>query len=56
VGSDRVLHPFDADGMVTAATFSGNGTCFFRNRFVRTQVEPPPRFLPRPLTTPFTLS
>jgi hypothetical protein len=25
--------------MITAATFNGNGTCFFRNRFVRTQVS-----------------
>mmetsp|Transcript_35773 Transcript_35773/g.80558 ORF Transcript_35773/g.80558 Transcript_35773/m.80558 type:complete len:601 (+) Transcript_35773:92-1894(+) len=37
VGSDRVMHPFDADGMVAAATFMGNGTCYFRNRFVRTR-------------------
>lgn len=30
------MHPFDADGMVSAATFMGNGTVYFRNRFVRT--------------------
>ena len=33
---ERVMHPLDADGMVTAATFLGNGTVYFRNRFVRT--------------------
>ena len=37
VGGEKVLHPFDADGMVSAATFNGAGSCFFRNRFVRTQ-------------------
>lgn len=29
------MHPFDADGMIAAFTFQ-NGSCFFRNRFVRT--------------------
>ena len=33
---EAVDHPLDADGMVTAATFLGNGTVYFRNRFVRT--------------------
>lgn len=37
VGDTKVMHPFDADGMVSAATFAGNGTVYFRNRFVRTQ-------------------
>lgn len=37
VHGSPVLHPFDADGMVTAATLLGNGTCYFRNRFVRTK-------------------
>lgn len=32
----KVMHPFDADGMVSAATFMGNGTVYFRNRYVRT--------------------
>lgn len=36
IGGDEIAHPFDADGMVTAITFQ-NGTCFFRNRFVRTE-------------------
>lgn len=29
------MHPFDADGLVSAVTFE-NGTAWFRNRFVRT--------------------
>ena len=33
---EAVDHPLDADGMVTAATFLGNGTVNFHNRFVRT--------------------
>jgi all-trans-8'-apo-beta-carotenal 15,15'-oxygenase len=35
VGRDRVVHPFDGDGMVRAVTFN-DGTAWFRNRFVRT--------------------
>ena len=30
------MHPFDADGLLSAVTFS-NGTAWFRNRFVRTR-------------------
>jgi len=37
VFGEKILHPFDADGMVVAATFTGNGTVYFRNRYVRTQ-------------------
>ena len=36
VGEEIVLHPFDADGMVSAVTFR-NGTAWFRNRFVETR-------------------
>lgn len=36
IGNDEVMHPFDADGMVVAITFS-NGKALFRNRFVRTK-------------------
>lgn len=36
VGSDLVLHPFDADGMVSAIQFD-KGQAQFRNRFVRTK-------------------
>jgi all-trans-8'-apo-beta-carotenal 15,15'-oxygenase len=35
VGRDRVMHPFDGDGMIRAVTFE-NGRAWFRNRFVRT--------------------
>ena len=35
IGKDKVLHPFDADGMVSAITFK-DGKALFRNRFVRT--------------------
>ena len=37
VFDEQVLHPTDADSMVTAATFIGNGTMYFRNRFIRTK-------------------
>lgn len=37
VFDDQVMHPADADSMVTAATFIGNGTLYFRNRFIRTK-------------------
>ncbi|CAJ1351531.1 unnamed protein product, partial [Effrenium voratum] len=36
VGEDVIKHPFDADGMVAAVTFDGEGHAHFRNRFVRT--------------------
>lgn len=36
IGTEKVLHPFDADGMISAITFN-HGQAFFRNRFVRTQ-------------------
>ena len=35
VGNDRILHPLDADGMITAFTIY-NGSVLFRNKFVRT--------------------
>lgn len=35
IGSEHILHPFDADGMISAVTFC-NGTAWFRNRFVHT--------------------
>jgi len=35
-GSDKVMHPFDADGLVSAITIR-NGKCTFRNRFVATE-------------------
>lgn len=35
VGKDLIMHPFDADGMITAIQVS-NGTGVFRNRFVNT--------------------
>ncbi|CAE8590294.1 unnamed protein product, partial [Polarella glacialis] len=34
---ERVQHPFDGDGMVSAVTFDGSGKAHFRNRFVRTK-------------------
>ena len=36
VGDEIVLHPFDADGMVSAVTFH-KGKAWFRNRFVETK-------------------
>jgi all-trans-8'-apo-beta-carotenal 15,15'-oxygenase len=36
-GQEKIMHPFDGDGMVTAVTFN-NGNALFRNRFVRTKV------------------
>lgn len=36
VGKDLVMHPFDADGMITACTIK-DGRCTFRNRFVATE-------------------
>ena len=36
VGEDKVLHPFDGDGMVSAVSV-GDGKAFFRNKFVRTE-------------------
>jgi hypothetical protein len=35
VGEELVVHPFDADGMLTAVTFE-DGKAWFRNRFVET--------------------
>ena len=35
VGEEIVIHPFDADGMISAITFD-NGKAWFRNRYVRT--------------------
>lgn len=35
IGSQKFLHPFDGDGMITAFSFQ-NGSILFRNRFVRT--------------------
>jgi all-trans-8'-apo-beta-carotenal 15,15'-oxygenase len=35
VGNEPILHPFDADGMITAISFQ-NGSATFHNRFVRT--------------------
>ena len=37
-GKDKILHPFDADGMITAITFN-KGNAFFRNRFVQTDAR-----------------
>lgn len=37
VGEQRVKHPFDADGMVSALTLDGKGNAHFRNRFIRTR-------------------
>jgi hypothetical protein len=37
VGDEKVMHPFDADGMISALTLDGNGKAHFRNRFVRTR-------------------
>lgn len=36
VGKDQVIHPFDADGMITALTIK-DGVVTFRNRFIRTK-------------------
>jgi len=36
VGKDKIMHPFDADGLVSAITIR-NGRCIFRNRFVATE-------------------
>lgn len=36
VGKEKILHPFDADGMVSAITFKG-GQATFRNRYVITK-------------------
>lgn len=36
VGKDKIIHPFDADGMIAAMTIS-NGKAIFRNKFVRTK-------------------
>lgn len=35
IGSDKVGHPYDGDGLVLAISFN-NGSAFFRSRFVRT--------------------
>eukprot|EP00601_Ochromonadales_sp_CCMP2298_P001638 CAMPEP_0173181340 /NCGR_PEP_ID=MMETSP1141-20130122/7228_1 /TAXON_ID=483371 /ORGANISM="non described non described, Strain CCMP2298" /LENGTH=398 /DNA_ID=CAMNT_0014104313 /DNA_START=126 /DNA_END=1319 /DNA_ORIENTATION=+ len=48
-GKEPVLHPFDADGMVTAVTFN-DGQALFRNRFVRTQGYKTERKMKRILT------
>lgn len=37
VGEQRVMHPFDGDGMIAALTLDGTGKAHFRNRFVRTR-------------------
>ena len=36
VGKELVMHPFDADGMISAVTFK-DGRAMFRNRFVQTK-------------------
>uniref|UniRef100_A0A7R9UG98 Carotenoid oxygenase n=1 Tax=Pinguiococcus pyrenoidosus TaxID=172671 RepID=A0A7R9UG98_9STRA len=36
VGEDKILHPFEGDGMVSAVTIA-DGKAFFRNKFVRTE-------------------
>ena len=36
IGNDKVMHPFDADGLMCAITIE-NGKAIFRNRFVRTK-------------------
>eukprot|EP01039_Chlorochromonas_danica_P000849 gene849-924_t len=36
IGKENILHPFDADGMISAITIA-NGKALFRNRFVRTK-------------------
>jgi all-trans-8'-apo-beta-carotenal 15,15'-oxygenase len=35
IGSEKFLHPFDGDGMITAMSIN-NGSILFRNKFVRT--------------------
>jgi all-trans-8'-apo-beta-carotenal 15,15'-oxygenase len=37
IGSRRMLHPWEGDGAVAAFTLRGDGTVWFRNRFVRTE-------------------
>ena len=37
VGPDHLRHPWEGDGAITAFTFPGDGTCWFRNRFVQTR-------------------
>ena len=39
LGETKLAHPLDGDGMVAAWTFGGDGTCTFRNRFVRTEAH-----------------
>jgi all-trans-8'-apo-beta-carotenal 15,15'-oxygenase len=36
VGKDKILHPFDGDGMITALTIN-DGSILFRNKYVRTK-------------------
>jgi all-trans-8'-apo-beta-carotenal 15,15'-oxygenase len=36
IGGQRIHHPFDGDGMISAIAFSG-GRAHYRNRFVRTE-------------------
>jgi len=36
IGKDQILHPFDADGMIFAATFK-EGTAVLRNRIIQTK-------------------
>lgn len=36
IGADKVLHPFDADGMIAALTIQDQ-SLIFRNRYVRTK-------------------
>jgi len=37
LGGFKLQHPLDGDGLVTAFTFSGDGTVSFRRKFVKTE-------------------
>ena len=37
VGVDKIQHPYDGDGMISAITFANSQACF-RNRFIITKV------------------
>ncbi|EKX55182.1 hypothetical protein GUITHDRAFT_98962 [Guillardia theta CCMP2712] len=37
LGTNKLQHPLDGDGLVSAFTFAGDGTCLLRSRFVRTE-------------------
>jgi all-trans-8'-apo-beta-carotenal 15,15'-oxygenase len=39
LGETKLAHPLDGDGMMRAWTFSGDGSCTFRSRFVRTEAH-----------------